>query len=313
MANDSMSMLDGKKVLITGGTGSLGHALTQRILNSDVEQIRILSRNEFKQVSMESTIRDVRLRFFIGDVRDRNRLKMATQGVDYIIHSAALKHVPTAEYNPFEFINTNIIGAKNIVSAALHCGVKKVITISTDKAVNPINLYGASKLAADKVFIAANRLSGTEITRFSVVRYGNVIGSRGSVIPLFKKILLEEKTKIFPITDEKMTRFWITLKQSVDFVLKSFERMKGGEIFVPKIPSVKITDIATALAPNLSHRIIGIRAGEKIHEILCAKDTSHLTLEFSDHFVIQPTIRFVDVDHDYSTNRLSEVQTTKVH
>lgn len=244
------------------------------------------------------------MRFFIGDVRDRDRLQMAMRGVDYVIHAAALKQVPAAEYNPMECIRTNIHGAENVIHAALAAGVKKVIALSTDKAANPINLYGATKLASDKLFVAANNLVGDRPTRFSVVRYGNVVGSRGSVVPFFRSLIGRGASDL-PITDERMTRFWITLQQGVDFVLHNFRRMQGGEIFVPKIPSIRIMDLATAMAPGLPQRIVGIRPGEKLHEVMCPRDDSHLTLEFADHFVIQPTISFAH-ECDFTTNLLGE-------
>lgn len=228
------------------------------------------------------------------------------QGVDYVIHAAALKQVPAAEYNPMECIKTNIHGAENVIQAALATGVEKVIALSTDKAANPINLYGATKLASDKLFVAANNIAGSNRTRFAVTRYGNVVGSRGSVVPFFKN-LIESGADCLPITDERMTRFWITLQQGVDFVLKNFERMQGGEIFVPKIPSVRIADLAKAMAPHLPQTIIGIRPGEKIHEIMCPADDSHLTLEFQDHYVIGPTIIFSFGNNDFTVNKLGEV------
>ena len=241
------------------------------------------------------------MRYFLGDVRDRDRLTQAMNGIDLVIHAAALKQVPAAEYNPMECIKTNIHGAENVIHAALANNVEKVIALSTDKAANPINLYGASKLASDKLFVAANNIVGAQRTRFSVVRYGNVAGSRGSVVPFFRN-LIESGAITLPITDERMTRFWIRLEEGVQFAFDGFSRMHGGEIFVPKIPSVKITDLATAMAPNLPHEIIGIRPGEKIHEIMCPSDDSHLTLEFEDHFVIRPTITFVHGFNDYTTN-----------
>ncbi|HIC77924.1 MAG TPA: UDP-N-acetylglucosamine 4,6-dehydratase (inverting), partial [Sulfurovum sp.] len=240
----------------------------------------------------------------IGDVRDGARLKEAMHEVDFVIHAAALKHVPVAEYNPMECIKTNINGAQNVIEAALACNVDKVIALSTDKAANPINLYGATKLASDKLFVAANNMVGSRRTRFSVVRYGNVTGSRGSVIPFFKKLIDKGATEL-PITDENMTRFLITLEDGVNFVLKDFERMYGGEIFIPKIPSMYMTELAKAIAPTLPHKIIGIRPGEKLHEIMCPADDSHLTLEFDDHFVIQPTIQFTQ-NPDFSINKLGE-------
>jgi len=268
-------------------------------------KIIIYSRDELKQYEMAQEYNHKCMRYFIGDVRDADRLKKAMKDVDYVIHAAALKHVPIAEYNPMECIKTNIIGAQNVIDACIENGVKKIIALSTDKAANPVNLYGATKLASDKLFVAANNLVGTQKTSFSVVRYGNVIGSRGSVIPYFKKLLNNGATKL-PITDIKMTRFFITLEDGVTFVLKNFERMQGGEIFIPKIPSMKITDLANAMAPNLPNDIIGIRPGEKLHEIMCPADDSHLTLEFDDHYVITPTIQF-SAKRDFTKNSLGEV------
>ena len=299
-------MFDGKNILITGGTGSFGKQYTKTLLKRyKPQRIVIFSRDELKQYEMAQVYSDSCMRYFLGDVRDEARLKEATNGIDYIIHAAALKQVPAAEYNPTECIKTNIHGAQNVISAALANGVEKVIALSTDKAANPINLYGATKLASDKLFVAANNMTGSRKTRFSVVRYGNVIGSRGSVVPFFQK-LIAKGAKELPITDTEMTRFMITLQQGVDFVLKNFERMKGGETFVPKIPSMKITEVAKALAPNLPHKIIGIRPGEKIHETMCPSDDSHITYEFNDHFVIAPTIQFNFIT-DFSTNALGEV------
>lgn len=298
-------MFNGKSILITGGTGSFGKQYTKTLLTRyKPKKIVIFSRDELKQYEMAQTYNDACMRYFLGDVRDENRLKEATIGIDYIIHAAALKQVPAAEYNPTECIKTNIYGAQNVISAALANNVQKVIALSTDKAANPINLYGATKLASDKLFVAANNIAGLRQTRFSVVRYGNVIGSRGSVVPLFLK-LINEGAKEIPITDIEMTRFMITLQQGVDFVLKNFERMFGGETFIPKIPSMKITEVANALAPNLPHKTIGIRPGEKIHEIMCPSDDSHITYEFDDHFVIAPTIQFSFIT-DFSKNALGE-------
>lgn len=298
-------MFNGKNILITGGTGSFGKKYTKILLqNYKPNKIIIYSRDELKQYEMGQEYNAPCMRYFIGDVRDVGRLKKAMRGVDYVIHAAALKHVPIAEYNPMECIKTNINGAQNVIDAALENRVSKVIALSTDKAANPVNLYGATKLASDKLFVAANNLAGDRDIQFSVVRYGNVVGSRGSVVPFFRK-LLNEGTKELPITDEKMTRFFITLEDGVNFVLKNFSRMKGGEIFIPKIPSMKITDMAKALAPELPHKIIGIRPGEKLHEIMCPADDSHLTLEFEDHYVIQPTIQFTG-NRDFSLNELGE-------
>lgn len=298
-------MFNDKSVLITGGTGSFGKKYTEIILSKyKPKKIIIFSRDELKQYEMAQSFNDSCMRYFIGDVRDAERLDEAMDGVDYVIHAAALKHVPVAEYNPMECIKTNINGAENVIKAAIKNNVEKVIALSTDKAANPINLYGATKLASDKLFVAANNMVGFKDTRFSVVRYGNVTGSRGSVIPFFKKLISEGATEL-PITDEKMTRFLITLEDGVNFVLKNFERMYGGEIFIPKIPSMKMTDLAKAIAPDLPHKIIGIRPGEKLHEIMCPADDSHLTLEFDDHFVIQPTIQFSHIS-DFTVNKLGE-------
>ena len=285
-------MFDGKSILITGGTGSFGRQYVKTLLERfSPARLVVYSRDEMKQFEMQQDFGQSCMRFFIGDVRDRDRLCQAMNGVDYVIHAAALKQVPAAEYNPMECIKTNIHGAENVIHAALANNVDKVIALSTDKAANPINLYGATKLVSDKLFVAANNFAGTHRTRFAVVRYGNVVGSRGSVIPFFRKLIADGADHL-PITDPKMTRFWITLQQGVDFVLKNFSRMYGGEIFVPKIPSVRVVDLATAMAPDLPHQIIGIRPGEKLHEVMCPEDDSHLTLEFEDHYVIKPAILF---------------------
>ena len=298
-------MFNNKNILITGGTGSFGKKYTEIILSKyKPNKIIIFSRDELKQYEMAQSFDDKCMRYFIGDVRDIDRLMEAMDGVDYVIHTAALKHVPVAEYNPMECIKTNINGAENVIKAAIKNNVTKVIALSTDKAANPINLYGATKLASDKLFIAANNMVGSRQTRFSVVRYGNVTGSRGSVIPFFKK-LIAEGTKELPITDIRMTRFLITLEDGVNFVLKNFERMYGGEIFIPKIPSMKMSDLANAIAPDLPHKIIGIRPGEKLHEIMCPADDSHLTLEFNDHYVIKPTIQII-IQGNYTINALGE-------
>ncbi|WP_396587224.1 UDP-N-acetylglucosamine 4,6-dehydratase (inverting) [Bermanella sp. R86510] len=299
-------MFDGQTILITGGTGSFGKQYTQTLLDRfNPKKIIIFSRDELKQFEMQQVFNQPCMRYFIGDVRDRERMIQATKGVDYIIHAAAMKQVPAAEYNPMECIKTNIDGAENVIRSAIENGVKKVIALSTDKAANPVNLYGATKLCSDKLFVAANNIVGGEVPRFAVVRYGNVIGSRGSVIPFFRK-RVEEGADHLPITDMRMTRFWITLQQGVDFVIKNFARMKGGEIFVPKIPSVKMTDLAKAIAPDLPLKEIGIRPGEKLHEKMCPKDDSYRTLEFEDHYVIAPSITFHDDDINYFTNNLSE-------
>ncbi len=298
-------MFNNKNILITGGTGSFGKKYTKIILSKyKPNKIIIYSRDELKQYEMSQDYNDSCMRYFIGDVRDKDRLKKAMRDVDYVIHAAALKHVPIAEYNPMECIKTNINGAQNVIDACLENKVKKVIALSTDKAANPVNLYGATKLASDKLFVAANNLVGERDIQFSVVRYGNVIGSRGSVIPYFKK-LIENGAKELPITDEKMTRFMITLEQGVEFVLENFERMQGGEIFIPKIPSMKMTDLAKAMAPKLPIKIIGIRPGEKLHEIMCPADDSHLTIEFEDHYVIAPTITFTK-NRDFLINKKEE-------
>ncbi|MDO8291974.1 MAG: UDP-N-acetylglucosamine 4,6-dehydratase (inverting) [Gallionella sp.] len=298
-------MFNDKSILITGGTGSFGKHYVKTILERyRPKKLIIYSRDELKQFEMEQDFHQNCMRYFIGDVRDRERLIQAMNGVDFVIHAAALKQVPAAEYNPMECIKTNIHGAENVIQAALANNVEKVIALSTDKAANPINLYGATKLASDKLFVAANNIAGGHKTRFAAVRYGNVVGSRGSVAPFFKKLIAEGCDHL-PITDARMTRFWITLQQGVDFVLKNFERMHGGEIFVPKIPSVNVADLARAMAPDVPHKIIGIRPGEKLHEIMCPADDSHLTLEFADHFVIKPTIQFSGY-MDFSVNKLGE-------
>lgn len=285
-------MFDNKSILITGGTGSFGKRFIKTVLSRyRPRKIIVYSRDELKQFEMQQVFDAPAMRYFIGDVRDAERLRQAMCQVDYVVHAAALKQVPAAEYNPMECIKTNIHGAENVVRAAIDSEVKMVIALSTDKAASPINLYGATKLVSDKLFVAGNNVAGGHCTRFSVVRYGNVVGSRGSVVTYFRK-LISEGAKELPITDLRMTRFWITLQQGVDFVLKSFERMQGGEIFVPKIPSMRVVDLVTAMAPKLPTKVIGIRPGEKLHEIMCPKDEAHLTIEFDDHFVIRPTIRF---------------------
>jgi len=299
-------MFDGKSILITGGTGSFGRAFVRALLERHrPARVIVFSRDELKQFEMQQIFAAPAMRYFLGDVRDRDRLMLAMRGVDYVVHAAALKQVPAAEYNPMECVKTNIHGAENVIQAALANGVQKVIALSTDKAANPINLYGATKLAADKLFVAANNIAGGNPTRFAVVRYGNVVGSRGSVVPFFRKLIAEGAREL-PITDPRMTRFWISLAQAVDFVFRNFARMQGGEIFVPKIPSVRIVDLAEAMAPGLPHKIIGIRPGEKLHEVMCPADDSHLTLEFADHFVLRPSIRFFGLDYDYTCNPLGE-------
>jgi len=299
-------MFDSKSILITGGTGSFGKKYVKTLLERyKPRRLVVYSRDELKQYEMQQVFNASCMRYFIGDVRDRVRLTQAMQGIDFVIHAAALKQVPAAEYNPMECIKTNVYGAENVIHAALANEVQQVIALSTDKAANPINLYGASKLASDKLFVAANNMAGGHRTVFSVVRYGNVVGSRGSVVPFFKKLIAQGAREL-PLTDPCMTRFWITLQQGVDFVLKNFERMRGGEIFVPKIPSVRIVDLAQAMAPGIVHKVVGIRPGEKLHEIMCPADDSHLTFEFDDHYVIAPTIRFVNRSNDFRTNNLGE-------
>ncbi|MBI5809285.1 MAG: UDP-N-acetylglucosamine 4,6-dehydratase (inverting) [Ignavibacteriales bacterium] len=288
--------MDGKTILITGGTGSFGKKFVETVLKKFTpHKIIIYSRDELKQFEMQQDSRfkkdGVLMRYFIGDVRDKERLIRAMAGVDYVVHAAALKQVPAAEYNPFEAVKTNIIGGQNVIDACFESNVKKVIALSTDKAAAPINLYGATKLTSDKLFIAANNYRGTHDIKFSVVRYGNVMGSRGSVIPFF---IEKKKTGVLPITDERMTRFNITLQEGVDFVLKSFERMWGGELFVPKIPSYKITDLATAVAPECKIKIVGIRPGEKIHEEMITEADAINTIEFDDYFVILPSVQLGD-------------------
>ena len=291
----SIKYLEGTRVLITGGTGSLGKALTKTILKgTETSTIRIYSRDEFKQSQMQESFaqgeRD-RLRFLIGDVRDGSRLSRAMEGVDYVIHAAALKQVPAAEYNPFECIKTNIDGAQNVINAALDNNVKHVVALSTDKAANPINLYGATKLCSDKLFVAGNSYVGARQTRFSVVRYGNVVGSRGSVIPFF---LSRRKTGTLPITDSRMTRFWITLEQGAALVLNALREMRGGEIWVPCIPSMRMVDLARVIGPKCEQKIIGIRPGEKLHEVMIPVDDGRMTLKFQNHYIIKPSFPWWD-------------------
>ena len=299
-------MFNNKTIMITGGTGSFGKHFIKKTLDLyKPKKLIVYSRDELKQYEMQKDFNDSCMRYFLGDVRDSNRLTQAMSQVDFVVHAAALKQVPAAEYNPMECIKTNIHGAENVIEAAISNSVEKVIALSTDKAASPINLYGATKLASDKLFVSANNIVGERPTRFSVVRYGNVVGSRGSVVPFFKQ-LAEEKKKKIPITHKDMTRFWITLDMGVDFVWKSFQRMLGGEIFVPKLPSVRIMDVAKAYAPNLEMEEVGIRPGEKLHEVMCPSDDSHLTLEFEDYFLIEPTINFFDNPFNYKTNHLGE-------
>lgn len=298
-------MFDQKSILITGGTGSFGKMFIRTLLQRyKPARIVVFSRDELKQFEMQQEFTDPCMRFFLGDVRDADRLKQAMRGVDYVVHAAALKQVPAAEYNPTECIRTNVTGAENVINAAIENGIEKVIALSTDKAASPINLYGATKLLSDKLFIAANNIVGGHRTRFAVVRYGNVVGSRGSVVPFFRKLIADGASSL-PITDARMTRFWITLQQGVDFVLSNFGRMQGGELFVPKIPSVRITDLARAMAPDLPQHIIGIRPGEKLHELMISSDDSFHTYEFADHYVIAPSITFI-VKHGYESNEVGE-------
>lgn len=298
-------MFNNKNILITGGTGSFGKKFIKILLEKyKPNKVIVYSRDELKQFEMGQLYNDLCMRYFIGDVRDKERLMLAMKGVDYVVHAAALKQVPAAEYNPMECIKTNIMGAQNVIDACIANNVEKVIALSTDKAANPINLYGATKLASDKLFTAANNIVGSGRTRFSVVRYGNVVGSRGSVVPFFKGLLERGATEL-PVTDERMTRFWLKLEDGVEFVLKNFQRMQGGEIFIPKIPSMRILDLAKAMAPDAKIKIIGIRPGEKLHEVMCPSDLYYETVEFSDHFVIKPSIEFANAI-DYTTNALGE-------
>ncbi len=293
-------MFEGKVILITGGTGSFGRAFAHTLLTQhNPAKVIILSRDELKQYEMAQDFSGHEsIRFFLGDVRDKDRLYRAFRGVDVVIHAAALKQVPAAEYNPFEVIKTNIMGAQNIIDAAIDTQVSHVLALSTDKAAAPINLYGATKLCSDKLFIAANAYAGTGRTRFSVVRYGNVLGSRGSVIPFFQE---QRKLGFLPVTDPRMTRFWITLQQGMDFVTKSLSRMVGGELFVPKLPSMNIMDLARAMCPECRIETVDIRPGEKLHEIMIPRDEARNTLEYEDHFVITPNFRFFEERYDKST------------
>ena len=285
-----MSELDGSSILITGGTGSFGKAFLAQVLETrDPARVIVYSRDELKQYEMRSTFGDdPRIRFFIGDIRDRDRLKMALHGVDYVVHAAALKQVDTAEYNPMEYVKTNVLGSENVISASLDAGVKKVVALSTDKASSPINLYGATKLTADKLFISANHYGWSYGTTFSVVRYGNVMGSRGSVIPYFRS--LAERGEPLTVTDQRMTRFWITLPRAVDFVIQSFEKMVGGELYVPRIPSTRIMDLAEAIAPGAPIVETGIRPGEKLHEEMISREDSRRTIRQDDRYIVLPTL-----------------------
>ena len=287
--------LDGKVILVTGGTGSFGRRFIETVLRRyDPRKVIVYSRDELKQSDMQIELREqfdeatvAKMRFFLGDVRDRERLTLALRGVDIVVHAAALKQVPAAEYNPSECIHTNVLGAENVVWASLANAVKQVVALSTDKACNPTNLYGATKLASDKTFVAANNLSGDIGTRFCVVRYGNVVGSRGSVVPLYRRLLSQGATEL-PVTDPRMTRFWITLNEGVDFVLSSLTMMRGGEIFVPKIPSMAMPDLVKAMSPAAAMKVIGIRPGEKLHEIMISADDARSTVEFEDRYAIEP-------------------------
>lgn len=281
-----MSFLDGSSVLITGGTGSFGKALTRHLLTSNVRRIAVFSRDELKQLEMKNEFKDDRLRFFLGDIRDSGRLDLALHNVDYVVHAAALKQVDTGEYNPMEFVKTNVFGSQNVIDSCIRNSVKKVVALSTDKASSPINLYGATKLTADKLFSAANNYSQAYGTTFSIVRYGNVMGSRGSVIPYFEQLATEGRP--FPITDKRMTRFWITMRQAIDFVLDSFEIMQGGELFVPRIPSMKIMDLAKAIKDDFEYKEVGIRPGEKLHEEMISTDDSRRTIELENRYVVLP-------------------------
>jgi UDP-N-acetylglucosamine 4,6-dehydratase/5-epimerase len=301
--NGKRPLFENKTILLTGGTGSFGNKFTEMILKNNPRSLRIYSRGEYNQYIMDQKFKDENIRFLIGDVRDRDRLYRAMNGVDIVVHAAALKQVPACEYNPIEAVRTNIDGAINIIDAAIDNSVEKVMAISTDKAVHPVNLYGATKMVAEKLFIQGNTYTGKRKTRFSCVRYGNVIGSRGSVIPLFKE---QKKKGVLTITDERMTRFWLTLDQGVNFVLNSIERMQGGEIFVPKIPSMNMVDLAEAVAPEAKKEFVGIRPGEKLHEIMITEDEARHAKEFSDYFVIEPEFAFWDKEDHVDGKHLPE-------
>jgi UDP-N-acetylglucosamine 4,6-dehydratase len=299
-------MFDNKSILITGGTGSFGKRFSAYLINNfSPKKVIIYSRDELKQFEMQQEFDAPCMRFFIGDVRDKARLKSAMRDVDFVVHAAALKQVPAAEYNPNECIKTNINGAQNVIDAAISCDVKRVIALSTDKAANPVNLYGATKLASDKLFVAANNIAGARGPRFAVVRYGNVVGSRGSVVPFFRKLIEQGKT-VLPVTHEEMTRFWITLDEGVEFVIKNFNRMQGGEIFVPKIPSIRIVDLVESISGNRNYELVGIRPGEKLHEVMVPEEMAHHSIEYDDHYVITPAIKFFDKNINYLKNKLGE-------
>lgn len=303
-------MFNKKNILVTGGTGYFGQNFINHLMNSyKPSRIVIFSRDEQKQYQLQNKFKDHKnkkiLRFFIGDVRDLQRLNMAFSNINIVVHAAALKHVPAAEYNPMECVKTNILGAQNVIEAALNNAVEKVVALSTDKAANPINIYGASKLVSDKLFVSANNLVGKRKIAFSVVRYGNVFGSTGSVVPFFRNIM-ETNIKTFPITHEKMTRFIITIQEGIDFVIRALKEMKGGEIFIPKIPSMKILDLAKSFSEKKSINVIGMRPGEKLHEILCPKDSAHLTIEFKDYYIITPSILFYGKKNIFIKNNSGE-------
>ena len=299
-------MFDNKSILITGGTGSFGRRFIRFILdNYSPSRVIVFSRDELKQFEMQQEFNHKAIRYFIGDVRDKERLISATKNVDFLVHAAALKQVPAAEYNPNECIKTNIHGAQNVIDACIENSVDKVIVLSTDKAANPVNLYGATKLASDKLFVAANNMAGANGPRFAVVRYGNVVGSRGSVVPFYRQLLAQGCKKL-PVTHTEMTRFWITLDEGVSFVVKNFARMQGGEIFIPKIPSIRILDLVEAMSGTQEHELIGIRPGEKLHEIMVPEEMAHHSIEFEDHFVIMPAITFFEGNMNYKQNKLFE-------
>ncbi|MGE5402911.1 MAG: UDP-N-acetylglucosamine 4,6-dehydratase (inverting) [Ignavibacteriales bacterium] len=302
-SRERRSVFENKTILLTGGTGSFGNKFTEIILKNNPKSLRIYSRGEYNQYLMDQKFKNENIRFLIGDVRDRDRLYRAMNGVDIVVHAAALKQVPACEYNPIEAVRTNIDGAINIIDASIDNSVEKVMAISTDKAVHPVNLYGATKMVAEKLFIQGNTYTGKRKTRFSCVRYGNVIGSRGSVIPLFKEQI---KEGVLTITDERMTRFWLTLNQGVNFVLNSIEKMHGGEIFIPKIPSMKMVDLAEAIAPEAKKEFVGIRPGEKLHEIMITEDEARHTKEFSDYFIIEPEFAFWDKENHVDGKSLPE-------
>lgn len=299
-------MFNNKSILITGGTGSFGKRFVSFLLKHyQPQKLIIYSRDELKQFEMQQVFDSPCMRYFIGDVRDKERLISAMRDVDFVVHAAALKQVPAAEYNPNECIKTNINGAQNVIDAAIATNVSRVIALSTDKAANPVNLYGATKLASDKLFVAANNISGAKGPRFSVVRYGNVVGSRGSVVPFYRSLLEQGKTNL-PVTHAEMTRFWITLDEGVEFVIKNFKRMQGGEIFVPKIPSVAILDLVESMSGTREHDLVGIRPGEKLHEVMVPEEMAHHSLEFDDHYVITPAIIFFEKNINYKRNKLGE-------